>query len=49
MPRRIFIIHGWGGTPKEGWFPWLKREFESKGFEVFIPQLPDSDNPRIFN
>lgn len=47
MPKRVFIIHGWGGYQTEGWFPWLKRELESRGFEVFIPHLPDADKPRI--
>ena len=26
--RRVFIIHGWGGYPEEGWFPWLKKELK---------------------
>src|SRR3989338_4266359 len=47
--KRVFIIHGWGGFPEEGWFPWLKRELEAKGFEVHVPQLPDAGKPRIFN
>ena len=49
MNKRVFIVHGWGGYPEEGWFPWLKKELEAKGFTVHIPQLPDADNPRIFN
>lgn len=47
--KRIFIVHGWGGNPEEGWFPWLKEELEKIGFKVFVPQLPDADNPRIYN
>lgn len=47
MSKRVFIVHGWGGYPAEGWFPWLKNELEARGFEVFVPQLPDADNPRI--
>ncbi len=47
MTKRIFIVHGWGGYPQEGWFPWLKKELENKGFQVFVPQLPDSENPKI--
>ena len=45
--KRVIIVHGWVGYPEEGWFPWLKRELEARGFKVDIPQLPDTDNPRI--
>ncbi|OGN15141.1 MAG: hypothetical protein A3J47_01435, partial [Candidatus Yanofskybacteria bacterium RIFCSPHIGHO2_02_FULL_43_22] len=47
MKKRVFIIHGWEGYPEENWFPWLKKELEAKGFEVFVSQMPDADNPRI--
>lgn len=46
MPR-IFIIHGYGGTPEEGWRPWLRVELEKRGHEVFIPAMPDTDHPRV--
>jgi len=49
MKKRVFIVHGWDGYPKEGWFPWLKKELKNRGFEVFVPRLPDSENPRINN
>lgn len=49
MSKRVFIIHGWGGNPKEGWFPWLKKELQKKGFEVYVPIMPDTDNPTITN
>ncbi|KKQ41888.1 MAG: hypothetical protein US59_C0020G0015 [Candidatus Levybacteria bacterium GW2011_GWB1_37_8] len=49
MKKRVFIVHGWDGNPNENWLPWLKKELEAKKFEVFIPQLPDSGNPRIYN
>lgn len=49
MKKRVFVIHGWGGHSEESWFPWLKSELEKKGFEVQVPQLPDSANPRIEN
>lgn len=45
--KRVFIIHGWGGNPEEGWFPWLKKELEKRGFNVFVPQMPDAENPKI--
>lgn len=47
IKKRVFIIHGWDGYPEEGWFPWLKKELAANGFEVYVPQLPDVDNPRI--
>jgi hypothetical protein len=47
MQKRVFIIHGWDGYPHEGWFPWLKNQLEARGFEVYVPQLPDTGSPRI--
>jgi predicted alpha/beta hydrolase family esterase len=47
MQKRIFIIHGWHGTPDKNWFPWLKTELEAQGYSVTVPQLPDTDAPRI--
>lgn len=40
-------MHGWDGSPEHGWFPWLRRELESRGFEVHAPLLPDTGSPRI--
>jgi len=47
MPKRVFIIHGWEGHPKEGWFPWLKNKLEEKGIEVQVPQMPNAETPEI--
>ena len=47
MAKRVFIIHGWGGFPTEGWFPWLKKELEKKGFKARILKMPNPRNPRI--
>jgi predicted alpha/beta hydrolase family esterase len=43
--KRVFIIHGWEGTPKSNWFPWLKNELEKKDFQVIVPQMPHADHP----
>lgn len=45
--KRAFIIHGWDGYPEECWFPWLKRELESRGYEVTVPQMPDAAHPNM--
>ena len=47
MQKRIYIIHGWDGHPEEGIFPWLKKELENNGFEVFNPLMPDPLKPEI--
>lgn len=45
--KKVFLVHGWCGTPEADWFPWLKRELERKGFEVIAPEMPDTDYPKI--
>jgi predicted alpha/beta hydrolase family esterase len=45
--KRVFIIHGWEGTPKDGWCPWLKKRLEEKGFEVHVPAMPNPDAPEV--
>jgi hypothetical protein len=44
--KRVFIIHGWEGSPKNNWFPWLKKELESRNFEVVVPKMPEPRKPR---
>ena len=43
--KRIFLLHGWEGNTKNHWFPWLKRELESRGFMVIIPEFPGEKYP----
>lgn len=45
--KRAFVIHGWEGKPDSNWFPWLKKELESKGFAVESPQMPNADTPKL--
>ena len=45
--QRIFIIHGWGGSPKGDWMLWAKRVLTEKGYEVFVPEMPDTEHPKI--
>jgi len=47
--KKIFIIHGWGADSKSDWIPWLKKELENKNFEVFTPDMPNTDGPVIEN
>ena len=45
--KRVFIVHRWDGSPQADWYPWLKSELEAKGFEVYVPAMPNSDRPEI--
>lgn len=45
--KKAYIIHGWGGNPEEGCFPWLKKELEANGFQVEIPAMPNTNYPQI--
>lgn len=46
MSKRVFIVHGWDGYPEEGWFPWLKRELEKRGFRASVPAMPEAHTPK---
>jgi leucyl-tRNA synthetase/FMN phosphatase YigB (HAD superfamily) len=43
---RFVIIHGYEGSSTSGFKPWLKKVLESRGYEVEIPELPNSRDPK---
>ncbi len=45
--KRIIIVHRWSGGPNDDWRPWLKAQLEKEGYEVLVPEMPDSDTPVI--
>lgn len=45
--KKIIIIHGWGGSSKNDWMPWLGAELAQRGHEVLVPDMPDTDAPTI--
>lgn len=42
---KYVIFHGFEGSPSSPCWQWIKRELESKGHEVIIPQLPNTNDP----
>lgn len=47
MNKRVFLIHGWGGSPTTDFLPWAKEELGKLGYEVITPDMPDTDYPKI--
>lgn len=45
--KRAIIVHCWGGNPGYAWYPWVKKELETRGFEVLVPRMPDTENPQM--
>jgi uncharacterized protein len=47
MAKRVFIVHGWGANPKSDWYPWLAKMLFDRGIEVFVPKMPNTEEPHI--
>jgi predicted alpha/beta hydrolase family esterase len=43
---RVFVIHGYGGTPNNGWKPWFVERMKERGYEIHSPQMPDTNHPK---
>ena len=43
--KNAIIIHGNDNTPEGNWFRWLEAELQKIGYEVWLPQMPDSHLP----
>jgi predicted alpha/beta hydrolase family esterase len=47
LKSRIYLIHGWSGSPEGDWFPWAINVLTSLNYEVIAPLMPDTDTPII--
>jgi len=43
----IVLLHGFKGGNDKDFFPWLVRELEARGANVYAPNLPNPDEPNI--
>lgn len=45
--KNAIILQGAGETIESFWLPRLKKELEKRGYQVWLPQLQDNNNPDI--
>ena len=43
--KKVFIIHGLGGSPNGGWRSWLMSELEKQDIYACALSMPNSENP----
>lgn len=43
--KKALLLHGTDGDSQDNWIPWLKTQLESNGYEVWSPDLPESNAP----
>jgi uncharacterized protein len=44
---KAILMHGKNTHPDDKWYPWFREQMELRGIEVHIPELPDSDEPKM--
>lgn len=45
--KKVVIIHCWEGYPNYCWYPDTKKKLEDKGYEVVVPEMPETDFPKF--
>lgn len=45
--KNAIIFHGTSCSPNMFWYPYVKGELEKKGYQVWVPHLPQPDKPDL--
>jgi uncharacterized protein len=45
--KNAIILQGAGETQESYWLPYVKKELEKRSYKVWLPQLPEIDNPKL--
>jgi hypothetical protein len=45
--KKAVLLHGTDGTPEGGWRPYVKAQLQERGYEVWVPALPDNHTPNM--
>ncbi len=43
--KKVYMIHGFNGSPERNWFPWLAKELGKQNIESFILSMPTPRYP----
>jgi hypothetical protein len=43
---RVFLVHGWDGSPNGNWFPWLQKNLNYNHFSVVAVSMPNPGEPK---
>lgn len=44
---KAIILHGTGETPDSYWYPYIKKSLENRGYDVWIPNLPNAGQAKL--
>lgn len=45
--KRAIIVHCWGGHSNYAWYQSVARQLEAIGYQVQVPDMPNTDEPRL--
>ena len=45
--KRVIIVHRWDGNPLADWYQSVADSLTKKGFQVEIPEMPNTAEPEI--
>ena len=45
--KNAIILHGTGDKASDFWFPYVKNELEKRGYNVWLPDLPNAEMPNV--
>lgn len=45
--KKIYIVHGWDGSPQNDWIGWATKELRALGHAVTTPSMPHPERPEI--
>lgn len=45
--KKIYIVHCWGDTSSDGWYPWLEQKISNEVNKVTRFDMPNTNHPTI--